>query len=64
VTPQRSKEQALRLAALVIAGVVAVRETLYYLEHTHRPGPAVVIGLLAFAVALLAIADLRKGGAA
>jgi hypothetical protein len=55
----------LRLAAFIIGCGVAVKEGLYYIEHTRRPGPAAAIFLLGVAVALLAAADIRtKGGAA
>lgn len=47
-------------AALVLAMLVALREVIYYFDHPHRSGPALVIATLGFAVGFLALALLRR----
>jgi hypothetical protein len=44
--------------AVVLAGVVAVLEFVYYLSHPQRSGPALQIAVLAVAVALLGISSV------
>ena len=44
-----------RYVAAGIAGFVAIWETVYFVAHPHRPGPALMIAALALAVGLLAL---------
>jgi hypothetical protein len=44
--------------SLLLAGFVGFRELAYFLDHRNRPGPALMLVMLAAAVVLLSLSQI------